>query len=266
MATRTRVRITPSRQRAPRAAAAVPQPGNITYFRTACSSCKLRELCPPCCGLSGIEMDVANRLVFHRSRVRRGQSLYRTGDRFTSLYAVRSGFFKFIVLLQDGRREQVTGFSMAGDVLGVDGIATERHTCNAIALENSDVCAIPFSGLQQLAHEIPSLQRQLRKTLSREIVREHGMLLLLGKMNADERLATFLLNLSQRFAEHGYSSSEFNMRMTREEIGSYLGLSLETVSRTLSRLQEQGLVSVQQKIIYILDSAGLGRVIGRELP
>jgi CRP/FNR family transcriptional regulator, anaerobic regulatory protein len=266
MAARTRVRITPTRRRGPVGIAVASQPDNIAYFKTTCSTCKLRELCPPCCGLSGSEIDVANRLSFHRSRLRRGQSLYRTDDRFTSLYALRSGFFKFTVLLQDGRREQVTGFSMTGELLGVDGIATERHPCNAIALEDSEVCAIPFAALQRLAHEIPSLQRQLHKTMSREIVREHGMLLLLGRMNADERLATFLLNLSQRFAEHGCSSSEFNMRMTREEIGSYLGLSLETVSRTLSKFQEEGLLSVQQKTIYLLDNAGLERVIGRELP
>jgi len=265
MAARTNVRSTPVRRRAYAGTAATSQQGNIAYFKTPCSTCKLRELCPPCCGLSGSEMDVANRLSFHRSRLRRGQSLYRTDDRFTSLYALRGGFFKFTILLQDGRRDQVTGFSMTGELLGVDGIATERHTCNAIALEDSEVCAIPFAALQRLVHEIPSLQHQFHKTMSREIVREHGMLLLLGRMNADERLATFLLNLSQRFAGHGCSPSEFNMRMTREEVGSYLGLSLETVSRTLSKFQEEGLISVQQKIIYLLDNAGLKRVIGREL-
>src|ERR1035438_3054623 len=110
---------------------------------------------------------------------------------------------------------------MTGEVMGMDGIGPERHTCNAIALEDSDVCAIPFAGLQRLAHEIPSLQRQFHKTMSRAIVHEHGVMLLLGSMNADERLAIFLLNLSRRFATRGYSPSEFNLRMTREVIGSY---------------------------------------------
>jgi len=147
----------------------------------------------------------------------------------------------------------------------MDGIAPERHTCNTIALEDSDVCAIPFARLQELAHEIPGLQHHFHRMMSREIVREHGVMLLLGSMNAEERLAMFLLNLSQRLAARGYSPSEFNLRMTREEIGSYLGLKLETVSRTFSKFQEEGLIGVQQKFIRIRDSAGLERVMGREL-
>jgi len=259
----TTVRRIPTRRRAPKNSAAVLAPGEIAQFTTMCSTCNLRELCPPCCGLTRSEMDVADRLVFNRPRVRRGESLYRSGDRFTCLYAVRNGFFKSTALLENGRN-QVTGFSMTGEVLGMDGIAPERHTCNTIALEDSEVCVIPFARLQELALEVPSLQRQFHKTMSREIVREHGVMLLLGSMNADERLAMFLLNLSQRFAARGYSPSEFNLRMTREEIGSYLGLKLETVSRTLSKFQEEGLIGVQQKFIRILDSAGLGRVMGRE--
>jgi CRP/FNR family transcriptional regulator len=263
MTTSTSVRSIPAPRRAPIDSAAAPGSGNIAQCRTLCSTCNLRELCLPCCGLTRSEMDVANRLMFNRPRVRRGESLYRTGDRFTSLYAVRNGFFKSTALLDNGR-DQVTGFSMTGEVLGMDGIGPERHTCNTIALEDSDVCAIPFARLQELAHEIPSLQRQFHKTMSREIVREHGVMLLLGSMNAEERLAMFLLNLSQRFAARGYSPSEFNLRMTREEIGSYLGLKLETVSRTFSKFQEEGLIGVQQKYIRVLDRAGLSRVIGRE--
>jgi CRP/FNR family transcriptional regulator len=195
--------------------------------------------------------------------VRRGESLYRTGDRFTSLYAVRNGFFKSLALIENGR-DQVTGFSMTGELLGIDGIGPERHTCNAIALEDSEVCAIPFARLQELAHEIPSLQRHFYKMMSREITREHRVMLQLGSMNAEERLAIFLLDLSQRFAARGYSPSEFNLRMTRGEIGSYLGLKLETVSRTFSKFQEEGLIGVKYKFIRILDSASLERVMGRE--
>jgi CRP/FNR family transcriptional regulator len=264
LTTSTSARIVPARRRAPIDSAAAPEPGNIAQFKTVCSTCNLRELCLPCCGLTRSEMDVADRLVFNRSRVRRGETLYRTGDRFTSLYAVRSGFFKSTALLENGR-DQMTGFSMTGEVLGMDGIGPERHTCSTIALEDSEVCAIPFGRLQELAHEIPSLQRQFHRMMSREIVREHGVMLLLGSMNAEERLAMFLLNLSQRFAARGYSPSAFNVRMTREEIGSYLGLKLETVSRTFSKFQDEGLIGVQQKFIHILDSAGLERVMGREL-
>jgi CRP/FNR family transcriptional regulator, anaerobic regulatory protein len=196
--------------------------------------------------------------------VRRGESLYRAGDRFTSLYAVRNGFFKSTAVLENGR-DQMTGFSMTGEVLGMDGIGPERHTCNTIALEDSDVRAIPFARLQALAHEIPSLQRHFHRMMSSEIVREQGVMLLLGSMNAEERVAMFLLNLSQRFATHGYSPSEFNLRMTREEIGSYLSLKLETVSRTFSKFQEGGLIGVQQKFIRILDRSGLEYVMVREL-
>jgi CRP/FNR family transcriptional regulator len=253
-----------ARRRAPIDSAVAPESGKIAQCRTMCSTCNLRDLCLPCCGLTRSEMNVADRLVFNRSRVRRGESLYRTGDRFTFLYAVRNGFFKSTALLENGRN-QVTGFSMTGEVLGMDGIGPERHTCNTIALEDSDVCAIPFARLQELAHEIPSLQHHFHRMMSREIVREHGVMLLLGSMNAEERLAMFLLNLSQRFAARGYSPSEFNLRMTREEIGSYLGLKLETVSRIFSQFHEEGLIGVRQKLIRILDSAGLERVMGREL-
>ena len=263
MPTNTAVQIIPARRRAPTDSATAPGPGKLAQFRTMCSTCNLRELCPPCCGLTRAEMDAADRLVFNRPRVRRGETLYRTGDRFSCLYAVRNGFFKSTAVLENGH-DQVTGFSMTGEVMGLDGIGPELHTCNTIALEDSEVCAIPFARLQELALEVPRLQRQFHKTMSREIVREHGVMLLLGSMNADERLAMFLLNLSQRFAARGYSPLEFNLRMTREEIGSYLGLKLETVSRTFSKFQEEGLIGVQQKFISIRDSAGLQRVMGRE--
>ncbi len=258
------VRSLPGRPRARGTSAAVPASGRIAQFRSVCSSCNLRELCRPCCGLTQSEKEVAGRLAFSRSRLRRGESLYRTGDRFTALYAVRRGFFKSLALIENGR-EQVTGFSMPGEVMGLDGIGPERHTCNAVALEDSEVCAIPFAGLQALAHELPGLQHHFYKMMSREIVREHGVMLQLGSMNADERLAMFLLDMAQRFAAQGCSPSEFNLRMTREEIGSYLGLKLETVSRTFSRFQEEGLIAVRQKFIRIRDGVGLRLVVGRDL-
>jgi len=264
MTRRIQARIIPPRRRTPIDSAVAPAPAGRAQCNTICSSCNLRELCLPCCNLTPSERGLADRIVFNRSRVRRGEALYRSGDRFTSLYAVRNGFFKSTIVLENGR-DQVTGFCIAGEVLGMDSIGPERHGCNAIALEDSEVCAIPFAGLQALAREIPSLQHNFRKMMSREIVREQGVMLLLGRMNAEERLAVFLLNLSQRYAAQGCSPSEFNLRMTREEIGSYLGMTLETVSRTLSRLQQEGLIVVQQRFIGIVDSANLKRVIGRGL-
>jgi len=167
------------------------------------------------------------------------------------------------VLLEDGRN-QVTGFQMAGEILGMDGISGEAHTCNAVALEDSEVCVIPFGQLEHLSREIQTLQHHFHKVMSREIVRDHGVMMLLGTMRAEERLAAFLLNLSQRFTARGYSPAEFHLRMTRDEIGSYLGLKLETVSRAFSHFQEDGLISVQQKHIVILDHAGLKQLLNHQ--
>ena len=226
-------------------------PLTLTSLKAACSQCNLRELCLPY-GLSEQEIDLLDSAVGARRRVKRQQHLYRAGEVFESIYAIRSGFFKTDVLLEDGRN-QVTGFQMAGEILGMDGISDEAHTCNAVALEDSEVCIIPFNQLEHLSRDIKTLQHHFHKVMSREIVRDHGVMMLLGTMRAEERLAAFLLNLSQRFSARGYSPAEFHLRMTREEIGSYLGLKLETVSRAFSRFQDEGLISVRQKHIRIMD-------------
>jgi len=229
---------------------------------TRCSSCNLRELCLPC-GLTGLDVDRVEELVYTRKRMERGENLYRAGDTFNSLYAVRSGFFKTVQTLEDGR-DQVTGFHMAGEIMGMDGIGPEEHGNSAVALEDSEVCVIPYSRLESLGRDMHLLHRQFHKVMSREIVQEQSVMLLLGTMRAEERLAAFLLNLSQRFTARGYSASEFNLRMTREEIGSYLGLKLETVSRAFSKFQEDGVISVHQKHICILDVGGLKRCMTRK--
>ena len=235
--------------------------GNVVKLATHCSTCNLRELCLPC-GMSGEDTDRVDGIVYTRRRLKRGDSLYRAGDEFASLYAVRSGFFKSTLILEDGR-EQVTGFHMAGEIVGMDGIGTERHSSGTLAIEDSEVCVIPYARMQELGQTLAGLQRQFHKVMSREIVREHGVMLLLGSMRAEERLAAFLLNLSQRFAARGYSSTDFHLRMTRDEIGSYLGLKLETVSRAFSKLQEDGLIGVQQKHIRLLDVAALKQSLSR---
>lgn len=234
---------------------------SLTVIKTVCSTCNLRELCLPF-GLSLEELERLDDLISTRRRVKRGDHLYRVGDSFDAIYAIRSGFFKTDVLLEDGR-EQVTGFQMGGELLGLDGISTEHHTCNAIALEDSEICAIPFARLESLSREIHTLQRHFHKVMSREIVRDHGVMMLLGTMRAEERLAAFLLNLSQRFTARGFSHAEFYLRMTREEIGSYLGLKLETVSRAFSRFQEEGHIAVQQKHVRILNVDGLKALLNQ---
>jgi CRP/FNR family transcriptional regulator len=198
--------------------------------------------------------------VYARRRVKRGESLFKAGDEFSAVYAIRSGFFKTAVIDNEGR-EQITGFFMSSELLGMDGVGSGRYNGNAIALEDSEVCIMPFALIEEIAREIPSLQRHLHSVLAREIVRDHGVMMLLGSMRADERLATFLINLSRRFARRGYSASDFHLRMTREELGSYLGLKLETVSRLFSQFQKDGFIQVDQKHVRIMDIAGLERLL-----
>jgi len=202
--------------------------------------------------LSQGDMQRINDLVQKKQRVARGDYLYRSNDAFHSLYAIRTGSFKTQVLHEDGR-EQVTGFQMTGEIIGLDAISTDAHTCDAVAMEDSEVCALPFNQLEAMSRELPSLQRHLYKIMSREIVRDQGIMLLLGSMRAEERLAAFLLNLSQRLAARGFSATQFQLRMSRQEIGSYLGLKLETVSRAFSHFQELGLINVKVRAIEIID-------------
>ena len=231
----------------------------IEPFKVACSSCNLRELCLPV-GISDEQMIRLDDMVSNRHSVARGQTLFRAGDDFGSLFAVRAGFFKTCTSSEDGR-DQVTGFQMAGELLGLDGIATDRHTCDAVALEDSQVCVIPFQQLEELSRELSDLQKQLHRVMSREIVRDHGVMLLLGSMRAEERLAAFLLNLTQRLRTRGFSVSSLILRMPREEIGSYLGLKLETVSRAFSRLQDDGVLRVKQRQIEVLDAEALQNIV-----
>ena len=234
----------------------------ITPTQIACSSCNLSEFCLPS-EFSPEELHQLETLASTKRAYRRGSYLYRNGSKFGSLYAIRTGFFKTQVLHEDGR-EQVTGFQMAGEIIGLDAISTDVHTCDAVALEDSEICELPFNRLEELSRQLPTLQRHLHKIMSREIVRDQGIMLLLGSMRAEERLAAFLLNLSQRFSARGYSASVFRLRMTRQEIGSYLGLKLETVSRTLSYFQETHLIEVHSKSIELLDMSRLLGLVGQQ--
>ena len=228
-------------------------------IKVACSSCNLRELCLPM-GLNAQEMGQLDTLISTRKRVKRGDALFSVGDRFTSLYAIRSGFFKTCVTTADGR-DQVTGFQMAGEIIGLDGIVSDRHACDAVALEDAEVCIMPFDQVEELSRQFTPLQHHVHRIMSREIVRDHSVMLLLGSMRAEERLAAFLLNLVQRLQARGFSPSEFNLRMTREEIGSYLGMKLETVSRTFSKFVDDGIVDVKQRYVHIKDTDALRRIV-----
>jgi len=236
-----------------------PSPCPTPRHNVACSSCGLRELCLPV-GFSDEEMADLDTLVSTRQTVRRGETLFRNGDPFTALYAVRTGFFKTSTSSEDGR-EHVAGFQMGGELLGLDGFDDDTHHCDAVALEDSQVCVIPCATLETLSLRLPALQRQVHRVMSREIVHEHGLMMMLSGMRAEERVAAFLANLARRLQARGFSPTSFVLRMTRQDIGTYLGLQLETVSRSFSRLHDARILDVQQRHIRILDEAALQRVV-----
>ena len=238
-------------------------PMNKKSIKVACSNCNLRELCMPM-GLNAEELDRVDQLVSTRRAVRRGAALFHNGEKFSSLYAIRTGFFKTCVTTEDGR-DQVTGFQMAGEIIGLDGIVQDQHTCDAIALEDAEVCVMPFDRIEEISREVTALQQHVHRIMSREIVRDHGVMLLLGRMRAEERLAAFLLNLVQRLQARGFSKSELVLRMTREEIGSYLGMKLETVSRTFSKFADDGVVEVKQRHVQIRDAEALKRLVNPQV-
>ena len=221
----------------------------------------MREFCLTA-GLSGDEVNEFDALVAHRTKLGKNDALYRPGDPFFALYAIQIGSLKTAVLGKDGR-EQITGHYILGEIIGFDGIGTDRHCAGAVALEDTEVCMLRFVDIEHLARNIPALQHNIHRIMSREIRRDQNALLMLGSMHAEERLAIFLLDLADRYRRRGYSSTEYVLRMTREEIGSYLGLKLETVSRLFSRFQEEGLIQVQGRAVKLLDADRLKQVVGQ---
>jgi CRP/FNR family transcriptional regulator, anaerobic regulatory protein len=227
---------------------------------SAPSGRRQQEPCPTAL-LDRLLIEFASVILCHR-RVRLGQALYRCGETFEAVYLVRAGFLKIVVLLEDGR-EQVTGLAMPGEMLGMDGLASGCHASDAVALGEGEVCVLPYHRLEHLGHEARGIQRKLHRMFSHAIVREQRMMLLLGSMGAEERVAAFLLNLSERFSALGYSPSEFILRMTRGEIGSLLGMKLETVSRIFSKFQRNVLIEIERQHVHIVSMEGLrGVVVG----
>ena len=235
-----------------------------------CQTCSTRAHCLPA-ALAGDQLRRFDGLITKRTRAGKGRVLYRGGDTFHSLHAIRYGSVKTTVLAEDGR-EQVTAYHVVGDIFGFDGISTGTHGTGATALEDTEVCALPFKGIEGLSLTLPVLQHKLHELMSEEIRREQAIMFMLGSMYADQRLALFLLNLADRYRRRGYSATEFTIHLTRAELGSYLGLKLETVSRAFSRLQGEGFLQVQGRTVKLLDTAALKRVIdwqkesGRDSP
>lgn len=224
-------------------------------FNVACSDCTQRNLCMPI-GFNSENQQKLNQVVATRCRVNMGEMLFRNGDKLTSIFAISTGSFKTTIKSESGRA-QVSGFHMAGDILGLDGIINDQYNSNAIALEDAEVCVMPFANVEALSREFPILQRHVHKAMSREIVRVNSMMSVLGDMRAEKRVASFLLSLAQRLNARGLSQSEITLKMKREEIASYLGLKIETVSRTFSKFAEERIIEVKQRRIRVINPEAL---------
>jgi len=229
-----------------------------------CSTCMLNELCLPV-GLPHGDVELLDTLVQERIRITRGESLFRLGDTGHAIYALRFGCFKTQVEDISGQ-VQVTGFLLPGELLGMNNLVDARQRSHAIALEDSEVCVLRLNALDVLLAQLPALQQKFHRLMVQEIDRSHNLILLLGSLRAERRLATFLLNLSKRFAALGYSPSKFILRMSREDIGNHLGLTLETVSRLFTRFGKEGLIRVQKREVQLLDVPALQTLSGLDWP
>lgn len=225
-----------------------------------CRDCSLAPLCLPL-SLEMADLDALDRIVKRGRPLNKGEFLFRQGDAFASVFAVRAGALKTFTLSDSGE-EQITGFHLPSELVGLSGVDTDSHPVSAQALETTSVCEIPFERLDELAVQLPQLRRQLMRVMSREIRDDQQMMLLLSRKTADERIATFLVNLSARFRARGFSAQQFRLAMSRNELGNYLGLAVETVSRVFTRFQHNGLIEAAGKDVQILDPIELCALAG----
>jgi CRP/FNR family transcriptional regulator, anaerobic regulatory protein len=225
----------------------------------SCASCRLNELCLPI-ALNKTEIHQLDEIVERNRPYKKGDHLYRQSDDFKSVYAVRSGSFKSYVLSNNGQG-RVTGFFLPGEIIGMDGIASKKYANSTIALEHSSICEIPFSQLEKLSHDLPSLQHHFFAIMGNEIAKDQQIHTLLSNYTAEERTASFLLGLSSRYARVSLSPTRFLLPMTRSDIGEYLGLTVETVSRIFTGLQKKNLIQVSNREIELLDVAALRKII-----
>lgn len=237
-----------------------PPTVKLSTLKTACKDCKLHQLCLPL-GLGNDDMDQLNNIIKRTKPYQKGEYLFQHGDQFDALFAVRSGSVK-TYSQDDNGDEQITGFYLAGEMMGLDAVHEGFHPCSAIALETTSVCKIPFEHLEKLSSQVPSLQHQLLRIMSKEITEDQALLILLGQKSAEERVAAFLMNMSDRMEKRGFSAQEFNLSMSRKDIGNYLGLTIETISRTFSSLQQRDLINSQRKHIEIVNPEKLRELAG----
>ena len=239
----------------------------IADIKVSCSNCSLSELCLPH-GMNAKDMDALDRIVKRQQPHQPGQHIFRAGDQGRALFAVRSGALKTYCTTEDGD-EQVLGFTLPGEIVGLDGMCEGIYASNSVVLETASICELPYDSLEELCHSLSGLNRQMMRVVSKEITTDQGMLLLLGKRNAEERLAAFLLSLSGRYKSRHLSATEFNLPMSRQDIGNYLGLAIETVSRLFAHFQKDRLLTVNRRKIELLDMPRLRAMVegcrGRKL-
>jgi len=233
---------------------------NIKSVKLSCSQCSLSTLCLPR-GLDRDEFEKVASIVQRERPLRKGEALFEIGQPFKSLYAVQSGSVKVYLPTNDGE-EQIVGFHMPGELLGFDALGHDEHTCTAVALETSSICELPYTKLSEIAKQVPGLSMHFMQLMGNEIADEHGMMLMLGKKSAEERIASFLISLSARYSKRGFSPNQFNLTMSRHDIANYLGLAVETISRCISHMQDEKILSADRKYIDILDMPRLRALAG----
>ena len=231
----------------------------IADIKVSCGTCSLSELCLPH-GMSHDDMDELDKIVKRQQPFQPGQHIFRAGDTGHALFAVRSGALKSYCTTEDGD-EQVIGFTLPGEVVGLDGMSDGNYASSSVVLETASVCELPYNSLEDMCHTLSGLNRQMMRIVSKEVVADQAMLLLLGKRTAEERLANFLLALSSRYHSRGLSANEFNLPMSRQDIGNYLGLAIETVSRLFANFQKNQLLTVNRRQIILTDMRRLRAMV-----
>ncbi|WP_218312371.1 fumarate/nitrate reduction transcriptional regulator Fnr [Alteromonas antoniana] len=236
-----------------------------SQFSIHCQNCSFSHLCLPV-ALNKTEIESLDDIIERKKPLQKTEKLVASGDKFTSLYAVRTGSFKSFVSDADGE-EQIIGFHFPGDIIGFDALREHKHQSYTQALETAMVCELPYDTLDDMSMKFPKLRHQIMSFMSAEIKQDHDMMMLLNKRTAEERLLYFIAHLSRRFEERGFSARQFNLSMTRNEIGNYLGLTVETISRLLTRFQKEALIQVEGKLITILDFDAIdAKLHATELP
>ncbi len=235
----------------------------LKTLKAACSNCSLQRLCLPL-GLDPEDFEKLELIVERGKPLPRNTNVYLPGERFNSIYAIRAGAVKTYNISPHGD-EHVTGFYLPGEVIGLDAVCAGEHLCGAKTLETTSLCEIPFERLEDLAAAVPNVSRQLLRIMSQELRSDEQLLMMIGSQGAESRLASLLLSLSERLQRRGYSAREFNLSMSRSDIGSFLGLAVETVSRLIKKLQEQGLVAIHHRRVELLDIEALKQITQRDV-